>query len=43
VPPDDHIRPADLSQVTRGSLKEVFRAVAGVQRRVSVTLQLGLR
>jgi CBS domain-containing protein len=43
TPPDDHIRPADLSRVTRGSLKEVFRAVAGVQRRVSVTLELGLR
>jgi CBS domain-containing protein len=35
VPPDDHVRPADLSQVTR--------AVAGVQRRVSVTFDLGLR
>lgn len=43
LPPDNHVRPRDLNQVTRGSLKEVFRAVASVQRRISTTRQLGLR
>jgi CBS domain-containing protein len=43
VAPDDHVRPAGLSRVVRGSLKEVFRAVASVQRRIAVDLQLGIR
>jgi len=43
VAPDDHVRPGDLTQVTRGSLKEVFRAVASVQKGISVSLRLGVR
>lgn len=43
IAPDDHVRPGDLTQVTRGSLKEVFRAVASVQKGISVSLRLGLR
>lgn len=43
IAPDDHVRPGDLSQVTRGSLKEVFRAVASVQKGIAVALRLGVR
>ncbi len=42
VPADDHVRPGDLSQLTRSSLKEAFRAVASVQRRISASLQHGV-
>ena len=41
--PDDFLDPAELSPLTRGSLKEAFRAVAGVQRRISADLRLGVR
>lgn len=41
--PDDLVRPADLSAVTRASLREAFRAVASVQRRLSAELDLGMR
>ncbi|MBW0097617.1 histidine kinase, partial [Pseudonocardia sp. KRD-184] len=43
VEPDDLVRPADLSAVTRASLREAFRAVASVQRRISAELDLGMR
>ncbi len=43
VPPDDYVRPRELSQLTRSSLKEAFRAVASVQRRIGVSLQQGVR
>lgn len=33
--PDDHVDPATLSPLTRSYLKEAFRAVASVQKRVS--------
>jgi CBS domain-containing protein len=39
--PDDHLDPATLSPLTRSYLKEAFRAVASVQKRISS--QLGLR
>jgi CBS domain-containing protein len=42
-PPDDFVDPGTLSPLTRASLKDVFRAVAGVQRRVSAELRLGAR
>jgi CBS domain-containing protein len=41
--PDDFLDPAALSPLTRGSLKEAFRAVAGVQKRVGSDLRLGVR
>ena len=41
--PDDFLDPAALSPLTRSSLKEAFRAVAGVQRRIGVDLRLGVR
>ena len=41
--PDDFLDPAVLSPLTRGSLKEAFRAVAGVQKRVGSDLRLGVR
>jgi CBS domain-containing protein len=43
VPPDDFLDPGTLSPLTRASLKDVFRAVAGVQRRISNELRLGVR
>jgi CBS domain-containing protein len=43
VPPDDFVDPGTLSPLTRASLKDVFRAVAGVQRRISNELRLGVR
>jgi CBS domain-containing protein len=41
--PDDFVDPGTLSPLTRASLKDVFRAVAGVQRRISAELRLGVR
>jgi CBS domain-containing protein len=40
--PDDHIDPAVLSPLTRSYLKESFRAVAAVQKRVAAELQAGV-
>jgi CBS domain-containing protein len=40
--PDDFLDPGDLSQLTRSSLKEAFRTIAGVQRRVGSDLRLGV-
>jgi CBS domain-containing protein len=40
--PDDHLAPADLDPVTRGALKEAFRAVSAVQRRVAGQLRQGV-
>jgi CBS domain-containing protein len=39
IAPDDHIDPATLSALTRSHLKEAFRAVAAVQKRVAAELQ----
>ena len=41
--PDDLVRPRDLSPVTRVSLREAFRTVAGVQRRIAAELEQGVR
>jgi len=38
-PPDDYIDPGRLSSLTRSHLKEAFRAVAAVQKRVAADLQ----
>ena len=43
VEPDDFLDPGELSPLTRSSLKEAFRAVAGVQRRVGSDQRLGIR
>jgi CBS domain-containing protein len=43
VEPDDYLDPRDLSALTRSYLREAFRAVASVQRRVGGKLGLGLR
>jgi CBS domain-containing protein len=43
VEPDDHLNPDELSALTRSYLKEAFRAVASVQRRVAAELSLGVR
>jgi CBS domain-containing protein len=40
--PDDHLRPADLTPLTRSYLKDAFRAVAAVQRRVGAELTYGV-
>lgn len=39
--PDDHVDPSQLSPVTRSYLRESFRAVASVQKRVASELQTG--
>ena len=41
--PDDFLDPGELSTLTRRSLKEAFRVVAGVQRRIAADLRLGVR
>ena len=39
--PDDYVDPAELSGLTRSHLKEAFRAVASVQKRVAADLKAG--
>ena len=41
--PDDFVNPAALSPLTRTHLKEAFRAVASIQRRVAAELDIGAR
>ena len=41
--PDDFVNPAALSALTRTHLKEAFRAVASIQRRVASELDVGAR
>jgi CBS domain-containing protein len=43
VPPDDYVDPAQLSSLTRSHLREAFRAVTAVQKRVAADLSAGLR
>jgi CBS domain-containing protein len=43
VPPDNYLDPNDLSALTRSYLREAFRAVASVQRRLASELSLGVR
>lgn len=40
--PDDHLDPAELSPLMRTQLKEAFRAVAAVQKRLHSELSLGI-
>jgi CBS domain-containing protein len=41
--PDDHVDPADLSALMRTHLKEAFRAVTSIQKRVAAELDVGVR
>ncbi len=41
--PDDFVNPAALTELTRSYLREAFRAVASVQKRVAAELKLGVR
>ncbi|HEY1516706.1 MAG TPA: putative nucleotidyltransferase substrate binding domain-containing protein [Solirubrobacteraceae bacterium] len=41
--PDDFVNPARLSGLTRSYLREAFRAVASVQKRVAAELKMGVR
>jgi CBS domain-containing protein len=41
--PDDFLNPDDLSALTRSHLKEAFRAVASVQRKIAAELDLRVR
>jgi CBS domain-containing protein len=41
--PDDFVNPAELSGLTRSYLREAFRAVSSVQKRVAAELKLGVR
>jgi len=40
---DDHVNPAELSALMRTHLREAFRAVASIQKRVASELSLGAR
>ncbi len=40
--PDDYVDPAALSPLTRSHLKEAFRAVASIQKRVTAELNVGV-
>jgi len=42
-PPDDYLDPAKLDQLTRSYLRDAFRAVAKVQRRIASDVDIGLR
>jgi CBS domain-containing protein len=39
-PPDDYVDPAGLSTLTRSHLREAFRAIASIQKRVAAELEL---
>ena len=41
--PDDFVNPATLTGLTRSYLREAFRAVASVQKRVAAELKVGVR
>jgi CBS domain-containing protein len=41
--PDDYVNPGELSDLTRSYLREAFRAVASIQKRVANELSVGLR
>ena len=43
TPPDDYVDPAQLSSLTRSHLRQAFRAVTAVQKRVASDLSGGLR
>src|SRR5262249_62054641 len=39
--PDNHVDPSQLSALTRTYLREAFRAVASIQRRIAAELKMG--
>jgi CBS domain-containing protein len=41
--PDDYVNPAELSGLTRSYLREAFRAVASIQKRVANELSVGVQ
>jgi CBS domain-containing protein len=41
--PDDHVDPAELSGLMRTHLREAFRAVTSIQKRIAAELRLGMR
>jgi CBS domain-containing protein len=41
--PDNFVDPASLSSLTRSHLKEAFRAVASIQKRLAAELHVGVR
>jgi CBS domain-containing protein len=41
--PDDHVDPATLSPLMRTQLKDAFRAIASIQRRLAAELTVGVR
>ena len=41
-PPDNHVHPGALTPLTRSYLKDAFRAVAAVQRRIGAELLYGV-
>ncbi|HUA05227.1 MAG TPA: putative nucleotidyltransferase substrate binding domain-containing protein [Solirubrobacteraceae bacterium] len=43
VPPDDYVDPSRLSGLTRSYLREAFRAVASIQKRLAKELSIGVR
>jgi CBS domain-containing protein len=40
--PDNHVDPKQLSKLTQSHLKEAFRAIASVQKRIAAELSLGI-
>ncbi len=43
VQPDDHLDPATLDRLTRTYLRDAFRAIAKVQKRIASDLDLRMR
>ena len=41
--PDDHVDPAELSALMRTHLREAFRAVTSIQKRIAAELRVGMR
>ncbi|MFZ0043262.1 MAG: putative nucleotidyltransferase substrate binding domain-containing protein [Solirubrobacteraceae bacterium] len=42
-PPDDHVDPVELSTLMRTHLKDAFRAVTSIQKRIGSELDVGVR
>lgn len=42
-PPDDHLSPDELSSLRRAQLREAFRAISSIQRRLANELKYGVR
>jgi len=43
VEPDDYVAPDELSALRRTQLKETFRAVTAIQKRIAADASLGVR